>query len=84
MEKEELTALKKELEEIQLPKRPPGAFMIYKDMMQADHGKGKGSISDYCKGLKSNYDALTESERSKYETLSQERYHSYMESFNKA
>ena len=64
-EKSEIVALKNELESLEIPKRPPGAFMLYKADQQAIlraqiQGKGyqKQSTKDFCVELKKIYEAL--------------------------
>ena len=71
-----LVSLKTQLDKLEFPQRPPGAFMLYKEIIQKakknDHKSARFvSTKDYCKTLKRDYDSLSEQERSKYETLSQ-------------
>jgi hypothetical protein len=68
-EKEELVSLKCELDNIEFPVRPPGAFMLFKEMAQKSKKDKKGysyahSTKEFCQTLKRDYDSLKEEERS--------------------
>lgn len=84
-EKAEIELLQAQLDALEIPQRPPGAFMLFKKTFQSLVAKDQHfySTKDFCRYLKQKYDSMSNEERSKFEEESQQKYDEYLEQFRR-